>query len=109
MVQTCSCCFQTYEDLDEILARYVQPMAAYAKDLLVHKYYRRIGGDNVDELKKLLRDEKLKNPKRIPYFFCASKQLPGKFYLAYQPGSKPKMEFVTVTPGGGGTTTGWTN
>ena len=91
---------QTFEDLDEILARFVQPMAANAKDLLLHKSYCRANGGNVDELKKLLREEKAKNPKRIPYFFSASKQLPGKFLLGYQPGSKPRVEYVTVTPDG---------
>lgn len=91
---------QTYEDLDEILARFVQPMASYAKDLLIHKSYRKAKGGNFEELKKLLREEKSKNPKRIPYFFSAYKELPGKFCLGYQPGSKPRVEYVTVTPDG---------
>lgn len=91
---------QTYEDLDEILARFVQPMAANAKDLIVHKCYMQANGGNSDELKRKLQEEKAKNPKRIPYFFSASKQLPGKFLLGYQPGSKPRIEYVTVTPDG---------
>ena len=57
-------------------------------------------GGNVETLKKLLREEKNKNPKRIPYFFSASKQVPGKFCLAYQPGSRPRIEYVTVTMDG---------
>ena len=88
---------QEYEDLDEILARYVQPIAAGARDMLSHKCYKKADGGNPESLKKLLRDEKSKNPKRIPYFFSASKQLPGKFCLAYQPGSRPRIEYVTVT------------
>ena len=91
---------QEYEDLDEILARFVQPIAANAREILSHKCYRKADGGNVDSLKKLLRDEKSKNPKRIPYFFSASKQIPGKFCLAYQPGSKPRIEYVTVTVDG---------
>ena len=91
---------QEYEDLDEILARYVQPVAANGRELLGHKCYRKADGGNVDSLKKLLREEKAKNPKRIPYFFSASKQLPGKFCLAYQPGSKPRIEYVTITMDG---------
>lgn len=87
---------QEYEDLDEILARYVQPIAASARDMLNHKCYKKADGGNPENLKKLLRDEKSKNPKRIPYFFSASKQLPGKFCLAYQPGSRPRIEYVTV-------------
>jgi transcription elongation factor SPT6 len=85
--------------LDEILAQFVQPMAANAKDLILNKYYRQDGGDS-EELKKMLQEEKTKNPKRIPYLFSASKQLPGKFLLAYQPSSKSRIEYVTVTPDG---------
>ena len=56
--------------------------------------------EEIQSLKKLLRDEKSKNPKRIPYLFSASKELPGKFCLAYQPGSRPRIEYVTVTVDG---------
>ena len=89
-----------YEDLDEILARFVQPMAANARDLLTNKSYRDANGGDRKQLERLLHDEKSKNPKRIPYFFSASLQYPGKFVLAYQPGMKPKLEFVTVIPEG---------
>lgn len=75
-------------------------MASFAKDLLVHKCYRTAEGGNLEALEKLLREEKSKNPKRIPYFFSASRKLPGKFCLGYQPGSKPRVEYVTVTPYG---------
>ena len=91
---------QEYEDLDEILARYVQPISASARDMLNHKCYKKAEGGNLETLKKLLRDEKNKNPRRIPYFFSASKQLPGKFCLAYQPGSRPRIEYVTVSVDG---------
>lgn len=41
----CSCgCLQEFEDLDEITARYVQPMAAFARDLLGHKYFLECNG-----------------------------------------------------------------
>lgn len=89
-----------YEDLDEILARYIQPLAAYARDLLTHKCYRAANGGERKELEKLLIAEKAKNPKRIPYFFSASKQLPGKFILGYQPNNKPFLEHFSVTPDG---------
>ena len=39
-------------------------------------------------------------PHRIPYFFSASKQYPGKFLLSYMPRTSTKHEFVTVTPEG---------
>jgi transcription elongation factor SPT6 len=86
--------------LDEILAWLVRPMATNAKDLILNKYYRQANGGNSEELKNMLQEEKTKNPKRIPYLFSASKQLPGKFLLAYQPSSKSRIEYVTVTPDG---------
>ncbi len=91
---------QEYEDLDEILARFIQPMASSARDIISHKCYRKADGGNKDTLKKLLREEKAKNPKRHPYLFSASKELPGKFVLAYQPGSRPRYEYITVIPDG---------
>ena len=75
-------------------------MASYARDVISHKCYRKADGGNKDTLKKLLREDKTKNPKRIPYFFSPSKELPGKFLLAYQPGSRPRYEYLTVTPDG---------
>lgn len=75
-------------------------MAANARDLIAQKYYRRADGGNKEILKQLLREEKSKNPKRIPYFFSASKELPSKFLLSYQPGTRPRYEFITVTQDG---------
>ena len=75
-------------------------MAALARDLITHKLYRAANGGDRKTLEKLLSDERKKNPKRIPYFFSASKKNPGKFVLAYQPGNKPLMEFFSLTPDG---------
>ncbi len=75
-------------------------MASFARDLLTHKCYRPASGGDRKTLERLLSEEKAKNPKRIPYFFSASRQYPSKFVLAYQPAEKPKVEFVTVTPDG---------
>lgn len=75
-------------------------MASYARDLITHKCFRGANGGNVDILKKMLKEEKAKNPKRIPYFFSTSKQYPGKFCLGYQPGSRPRVEYLSVTPEG---------
>ena len=91
---------QEYEDLDEILARFIQPMASFARDLLSHKCYRAASGGDKKTLESILAKEKDKNPKRIPYFFSASRQYPGKFMLAYQPASKPRIEYITITPDG---------
>lgn len=70
------------------------------RDLTSHKSYRDANGGDKKQLEKYLHDEKARNPKRIPYFFSASSQYPGKFILAYQPGTRPKFEFVSVVPEG---------
>ena len=86
--------------MDEILARFVHPMALLSRELHAHKSYRSAEGGNVNKLIALLAEEKKQHPNKIPYFFSASKQLPGKYVLAYQPANKPKIEYFTVTPEG---------
>ncbi|GCB62536.1 hypothetical protein scyTo_0000044, partial [Scyliorhinus torazame] len=91
---------EEFEDLDEITARYVQPMASFARDLLYHKYYQDCSGGDRKKMEELLSKSKREKPSFIPYYVSASKELPGKFLLGYQPRAKPRVEFVTVTPEG---------
>merc|ERR1719187_3032039 len=91
---------EAFEDLDEIIARHVQPMAAFSRDMLNHKYYKDSEGGNREIMHKLVMEEKKKGPTKIPYFFSASKEHPGKFLLSYAPKMKPRHEFMTVTPDG---------
>ena len=91
---------QEFEDLDEILARFIHPMGQLARELHAHKSYRSADGGNVNKLMAMLAEEKKHQPSRIPYYFSASKQLPGKYVLAYQPTSKAKIEYVSLTPEG---------
>lgn len=37
---------QEFEDLDEITARYIQPMASFARDMLGHKYFQECNRGN---------------------------------------------------------------
>lgn len=89
-----------FEDLDEIIARHVTPMAAYARDLLGYKYYRDTAGGMKDKMEEMLKEEKKKNANKIHYFLSASKNYPGKFLLSYLPRGKIRHEYVTVTPDG---------
>lgn len=92
---------EAYEDLDEILARYIQPMASFAKELLNYKYCLTLP-DGVNEDKFL--EEKIYIEKSIstcfPYRFCPSRKMPGKFLLGYMPKTKARIEYLTVTPKG---------
>lgn len=91
---------EEFEDLDEIIARHVNPMAACARELLSYKYYRDTGGGLKDKMEELLKEEKLKDPRKIHYFISASKNYPGKFLLSYLPKNKCRHEYVTVVPEG---------
>jgi transcription elongation factor SPT6 len=53
-----------FEDLDEIIARYIQPMAAHARDVLNYKYYNDADGGRREVLDRILMDEKRKQPSR---------------------------------------------
>ena len=70
---------ESYEDLDEIIARYVQPMASYTRDLISYKYFKDVSGKR-EELDRMLREEKKKAPQRIPYFVSASKGIQNFIY-----------------------------
>uniref|UniRef100_T1IT45 S1 motif domain-containing protein n=1 Tax=Strigamia maritima TaxID=126957 RepID=T1IT45_STRMM len=89
---------EEFEDLDEIIARYVRPMAAFARDLIGFKYFRNGGSREIME--KFVIDEKKKFPARIPYFVSIYKEFPGKFILSYLPRIECRHEFVSVTPNG---------
>lgn len=91
---------EEFEDLDEIIARFVQPMASFARDLINHKYYQDCNCGDKKKLEELLIKTKKEKPTFIPYFIAANKELPGKFLLGYQPRAKPRIEYVTVTPEG---------
>ncbi|KAK2711056.1 hypothetical protein QYM36_012282 [Artemia franciscana] len=97
-----------FEDLDEIIARHVNPLAANARDIIDYKYYKDFNltllenthikeRDKTDEY---LREEKKKNPGKINYLLCPSKEFPGKFLLSYMPRDKLAHEYITVTPEG---------
>ena len=52
--------FQEFEDLDEIIARHIQPMAATVRDIMAFKYYRDSDGGKREILDKFLGEEKKK-------------------------------------------------
>lgn len=91
---------EEYEDLDEIIARYITPMAAYVRDLLNYKYYKDTNGGMKDKAEEILKEERSKNPNKIHYVLSVAKNYPGKFLLSYLPRNKCKHEYVTVNPEG---------
>ena len=64
---------EEFEDLDEIIARHVNPMAAHARDLLSFRYYRDTEGGLKDKAEEILKEEKKKNPTKIHYIVSVAK------------------------------------
>ncbi|XP_074640844.1 transcription elongation factor SPT6-like [Tubulanus polymorphus] len=91
---------EEFEDLDEIIARHIQPMASYAREITNYRYFRMADAGNKEILDKMLKDEKRKFPTKIPYYFSPTKSYPGKFYLSYMPRIKARHEFVSITSNG---------
>lgn len=117
---------EEFEDLDEIIARHVNPMAAYASELLDFKYYKATVEGIKDKAEDILKEQKKENPGGIPYIISAAKvsknhfqfyfkyiiefkyvyifllfqNYPGKFLLSYLPRTRCRHEYVTVSPEG---------
>ncbi|CAM6129610.1 unnamed protein product [Calypogeia fissa] len=89
---------ETFEDLDEVIARYIDPLVGYLKEMLRYRKFKRGNKAEVDEA---LREEKAKNPMRIPYFFSVCHEHPGAFRLSYIKNMHTvSHEYISVSPKG---------
>ncbi|GKV32699.1 hypothetical protein SLEP1_g41286 [Rubroshorea leprosula] len=87
----------TFEDLDEVMDRYVDPLVAHLKAMLSYRKFRMGTKADVDEL---LRIEKSEFPMRIVYCFGISHEHPGTFILTYIRSTNPHHEYVGLYPKG---------
>ncbi|KAL6525584.1 Transcription elongation factor spt6 [Orobanche hederae] len=87
----------TFEDLDEVMDRYVDPLVAHLKEMLSYRKFRMGNKSEVDELLKI---EKAENPMRIMYCFGISHEHPGTFILTYIRSSNPHHEYIGLYPKG---------
>lgn len=65
--------------MDEIIARFIQPMAANAQDAISHKNYKETNGGKREIADEILKKSKKAAPSRIPYILSLTKQFPGNF------------------------------
>ncbi|KAJ0797991.1 putative tex-like protein, HTH domain superfamily [Helianthus annuus] len=86
-----------FDDLDEVMDRYVDPLVAHLKAMLAYRKFRDGGKAEVDES---LRREKNENPSRIVYSFGVSHEHPGAIILTYIRSSNPHHEYVGLYPKG---------
>ncbi len=88
---------EKFEGLDEILARYMEPMITYWQDMLNFRNFRHGTQEEVD---KLLHEAKQSTPKQIPYFINLAFDFPGRLVLSYLPAARCKHEYINITPEG---------
>eukprot|EP00051_Salpingoeca_urceolata_P006099 m.81037 g.81037 ORF g.81037 m.81037 type:complete len:1689 (+) comp14683_c0_seq1:89-5155(+) len=88
---------EVFEDIDEILARYISPMQDLVRMLCKERKFD--GNVSKDGMAEKLMVEKQQNKARIPYGVVPLKNQPGHFLLCYVP-TKPKFEMISVTPEG---------
>ncbi|XP_053593708.1 uncharacterized protein LOC128667480 [Microplitis demolitor] len=89
-----------FVDIDEVVNKYVKPMADNARKLLEFKHYKSAVNGVKATAEKLLTAEKEKNPNGIPYIVTAVKRSPGKFLISYLPRVTCYHEYIKITPEG---------
>ncbi|GJP64948.1 hypothetical protein CLOP_g21880 [Closterium sp. NIES-67] len=99
--RTLSIADESFEDLDEVMARYIEPLAAFIRDMAAYRKFR--AGSKAD-MDALVRADKEREPARIPYYLSISHDHPGAFMLTYirsaSVSGRPVHEYITVSPVG---------
>ncbi|CAM0913303.1 unnamed protein product [Alopecurus aequalis] len=88
---------ENFEDLDEVVARYVDPLVDHLQSMLSYRKFRKGLKSEVDDM---LRAEKAEKPLIIVYSFGISHEHPGTFILSYIRGTNPHHEYVGLYPKG---------
>ncbi|GMH82688.1 hypothetical protein TrVE_jg3342 [Triparma verrucosa] len=92
---------EVYGDLDEIVARFVEPMNELVVEVTSKKLEAKYRDkDDLDEVDGELRILKTSKPGSIPYLLAMDPQHPGHFQLKYLPNMSIKMLWVRMTPSG---------
>jgi transcription elongation factor SPT6 len=88
-----------YEDLDEIVARFITPMVKFVNDLTAHKNFR-FGGEA--EIHQILFTEKSQDAAKFPYalHFATRKEKVGCFQFSFLPKAVVRASSFIVVPEG---------
>ena len=93
-----------YEDLDELVVRFIDPVGAAMRALAAHRKWK--GGPEMgpatswEDIQDDLRMEKEAAPNQAAYCLAADILRPGAFFLAHHIGSVPRREYFVVLPDG---------
>mmetsp|Transcript_1566 Transcript_1566/g.5360 ORF Transcript_1566/g.5360 Transcript_1566/m.5360 type:complete len:1419 (+) Transcript_1566:173-4429(+) len=83
-----------YEDLDEIVARFVEPYTSFLKKMLRFRKFRKGSKAEIDEA---LQFEKRKQPNHVPYCFSISYEHGGYFTISYVLNRSVRHEYIQLT------------
>ncbi|XP_010473556.1 PREDICTED: LOW QUALITY PROTEIN: transcription elongation factor SPT6-like [Camelina sativa] len=88
---------ETFEDLDEVMDRYADPLVTHLMTMINYRKFRTGTKSEIDDL---LRVEKGENPKMVVYGFDVSHEHPGSFILSYIRSANPHHEYIGLYPKG---------
>jgi len=89
---------ESYENLQEIVERYVTPCNRSLREVISHQKF--IKCQSLDDLKKGIEQEKAEDSSRIPYKFTILDKYPQYVILAYIPKKEVVKEFIKIKPRG---------
>lgn len=90
----------TYDTLQEILERYINPVAKLTREALLHPKFKDCISGGLEFIESSLRAEKRLQPTSIPYYFTILPQYPQYFVLNYLPKDRIVREYIKVKPKG---------
>ncbi|RLN50203.1 hypothetical protein BBJ29_000482 [Phytophthora kernoviae] len=88
---------ENYENIDELIARFVDPMNSLVDDVVRYKYYKSGQKEIVEE--DLIKQKK-EHPSRIPYALHVYNKFPGCFSITYVARETPRSCHLEVKSGG---------
>ncbi|TDH65720.1 hypothetical protein CCR75_000678 [Bremia lactucae] len=88
---------EKYENIDELIARFVDPMNSLVDDVVHYKHYKNALTESVEE--DLIKQKK-EHPSRIPYALHVYSKFPGCFSITYIARETPRSCHMEVKPGG---------
>lgn len=88
---------ETYENIDELIARFIDPMNSLVDDVVRYKYFSKA---TLEEVQEDLIKQKKEHPSRIPYAIHLYNKFPGCFSITFIARETPHSCHMEVKPAG---------